>query len=137
MTPRTTLALTSSPSFSLLTSILFLLPPSPPTLAAAPYTEPFAALFSFLGMWGFLRRRHLPAALAWAAAGAFRPQCALLGLGFFGWRFVLEEPVRRGKGRWSGRVSLAGGRVERVAEWASLTCGIGCWGLAGVPAQAA
>lgn len=108
---RTTLALTSSRPFALLTATLFLLPPSPPTLAAVPYTEPFAALLSFLGMWAFLRRRHLPAALAWGVGSGFRPQGVVLGLGFFGWRFVLEEPVLRGRERYSIRVS--GTRTNR------------------------
>ncbi|KAK4703367.1 GPI mannosyltransferase 2, partial [Phenoliferia sp. Uapishka_3] len=47
---KLTLALHPSRSFALLTVVLFLLPPSPPTLNAIPYTEPFFALTTFLGM---------------------------------------------------------------------------------------
>ncbi|GAA5826030.1 hypothetical protein JCM11251_000098 [Rhodosporidiobolus azoricus] len=110
----------SSPrSFPLLTSTLFLLAPSRPTLHAAPYTEPFAALFTFAGMYFFSvaplsstdkrgRRKRLErtcgelaAAACWAAGSAFRAQGALLGLGFFGWRYILQHlftlPIREQK----------------------------------------
>ncbi|GAA5911269.1 hypothetical protein JCM6882_004081 [Rhodosporidiobolus microsporus] len=104
------------PLFPLLTSTLFLLAPSRPTLHAAPYTEPFAALSTFGGMYFFAHsarsgearsggRRargkrvlgETAAALAWAAGSAFRAQGALLGVGFFGWRYILQRPFRSGR----------------------------------------
>lgn len=90
---RLTLEYSHSTSFSLTTALLLLVPPSPPTLNAVPYTEPFSALFTFLGMLYFLRRRWTVAAVCWAAGSAFRAQGVVLGVGFFGWQFILE-PLR-------------------------------------------
>ena len=99
---RLTLALhPSSPTFALVTATLFLLPPSPPTLNAVPYNEPFFALTSFLGMLLFARRQRLPAALVWAAGTLFRAQGIVLGPGFFGWHYLLDQPRRR-----SGKLEL-------------------------------
>ncbi|GAA6033138.1 hypothetical protein JCM8097_002964 [Rhodosporidiobolus ruineniae] len=92
----------SSPrSFALLSSTLFLLAPARATLHAVPYTEPFAALFSFGGMLAYSHGHDLGAALCWAAGSGFRAQGAVLGVGFFGWKYVVRRPFR------SGRVSLS------------------------------
>ncbi|GAA5892571.1 hypothetical protein JCM8208_005853 [Rhodotorula glutinis] len=79
------------PRHALLTALLFLFAPSRPTLHGVPYTEPFAALFTFGGMLLFSRGHDVSAAAAWAAGSAFRAQGALLGVGFFGWRYMLRR----------------------------------------------
>lgn len=79
-------------------ALLFLLAPSRPTLHGVPYTEPFAAFFTFLGMLLFLRDQDLSAALVWAAGSAFRAQGILLGFGFFGWKWILRKTWFDGPG---------------------------------------
>ncbi|GAA5860133.1 hypothetical protein JCM8547_009195 [Rhodosporidiobolus lusitaniae] len=86
------------PAFALLNSLLFLLAPSRPTIHAAPYTEPFSAFFTFLGMYLFSSpirglATEAAAAVAWGVGGLFRAQGAVLGPGFFGWRYMLQ-PLR-------------------------------------------
>ncbi|BGP42506.1 ER membrane glycoprotein subunit of the GPI transamidase complex-like protein [Rhodotorula kratochvilovae] len=85
----------SRPSFALLTSLLFLAAPARPTLHGIPYTEPFAALCTFGGLLLFFRGRDVPAALVWGAGTAFRAQGAVLGVGFFGWKWVLRRSFDR------------------------------------------
>ncbi|GAA6007329.1 hypothetical protein JCM10207_001590 [Rhodosporidiobolus poonsookiae] len=97
------------PSYALLAALLWLLAPSRPTLHAAPYTEPFATFFTFAGMLAFSSSRrgsHLLAALGWGLSSMFRAQGAVLGLGFFGWRYLLDRPFRRG--RFSLKTFLTG-----------------------------
>ena len=79
------------PRHALLTALLFLFAPSRPTLHGVPYTEPFAALSTFGGMLLFAQGHDVCAAAAWAAGSAFRAQGALLGVGFFGWRWILRR----------------------------------------------
>ncbi|GAA5867644.1 hypothetical protein JCM3774_001543 [Rhodotorula dairenensis] len=86
------------PDFAAFATAMFLLAPSRPTLHAVPYTEPFAALFTFLGMLLFLRKRDLLASVAWAAGSLFRAQGVVLGVGFFGWRYLLQDVWRDGPG---------------------------------------
>ncbi|GAA6057042.1 hypothetical protein JCM3770_005223 [Rhodotorula araucariae] len=81
----------SRPSFALVTSLLFLAAPARPTLHGVPYTEPFAALCTFGGLLLYFSGRDVPAALAWGAGAAFRAQGAVLGVGFFGWKWVLRR----------------------------------------------
>lgn len=98
-----TYALLGSKRYAILTSLLFLIPPSQPTLNAVPYTEPFAALCTFLGMYLYVTRQWAAAAGAWAFGSGFRAQGIVLGAGFFGWEFVL--------GAWSaGRLSVRVGQ---------------------------
>ncbi|KAH9978724.1 hypothetical protein BGW80DRAFT_1435149 [Lactifluus volemus] len=52
-----------SPSFSLLTALLSLLPASPVTLYFAPYAEPIFTFLSYRGMLACARERYLPASL--------------------------------------------------------------------------
>ncbi|GAA6022403.1 hypothetical protein JCM10207_004755 [Rhodosporidiobolus poonsookiae] len=88
------------PSYALLAALLWLLAPSRPTLHAAPYTEPFATFFTFAGMLAFSSSRrgsHLLAALGWGLSSMFRAQGAVLGFGFFGWRYLLDRPFRHGR----------------------------------------
>ena len=66
------------------------------TLSAVPYTEPFAAFFTFLGMLYFVQRRWILAALVWGLGGIFRAQGILLGMGFFGWHFILSQSWTNG-----------------------------------------
>ncbi|GAA5880863.1 hypothetical protein JCM1840_003303 [Sporobolomyces johnsonii] len=94
---RLTLLLLSSTPHALLTALLFLLAPARAVLHAVPYTEPFAAFFTFLGMLCFARGRHLLAALVWAAGTAFRAQGVVVGVGFFGWEFVLRRGWKGGR----------------------------------------
>ncbi|GAA5985201.1 hypothetical protein JCM10908_002567 [Rhodotorula pacifica] len=84
------------PDFAATATILFLLAPSRPTLHAVPYTEPFSALFTFLGMLLFSRQRDLLASLAWAAGSTFRAQGVVLGVGFFGWQYLLHNVWKDG-----------------------------------------
>lgn len=100
-----TLTLFHSKQHALITSLLYLIPPSPPTALSVPYNEPIAACTTFLGMLAFARKQHLLAALAWSLGTAFRAQGIVLGVGFFGWWYLLERPVLRGNGQWSFRVS--------------------------------
>ncbi|BGP34421.1 ER membrane glycoprotein subunit of the GPI transamidase complex-like protein [Rhodotorula toruloides] len=93
------------PAFALTTALLFLLAPGRPTLHAVPYTEPFAALFTFLGMLLFYRNRDVLAAVVWAMGTTMRAQGVVLGLGFFGWKWVLRRT-------WDGTPS---GRLQRLA----------------------
>lgn len=93
---RLTLVLTSKQKFSLLTSILFLIPPSPTTLNSIPYTEPFSALFTFLGMYFYIKNRNLLAAIIWSLGTLFKAQGIILGIGFFGWKFILMSGKRQG-----------------------------------------
>jgi len=59
-----------------------------------PYTEPFFALFTFLGMLLVERRRLLPAAAAFAAATSFRAQ-GVRNLGFIVYALVIvPRPFR-------------------------------------------
>ncbi|GAA5954473.1 hypothetical protein JCM21900_006818 [Sporobolomyces salmonicolor] len=102
---RLTLVFSSIPH-ALLAALLFLLAPARAVLHAAPYTEPFAALFTFLGMLCFARSRHLLAALVWAVGTAFRAQGLVVGVGFFGWKFVLRTGWK--DGRFSLRRLVAG-----------------------------
>lgn len=88
----------SRPKFAALTALMFLLAPSRPTLHAVPYTEPFAAFFTFLGMSLFSRGRSFLAAVAWAMGSAFRAQGIIIGFGFFGWRYLLEDVWKDGPG---------------------------------------
>ncbi|TNY17693.1 GPI mannosyltransferase 2 [Rhodotorula diobovata] len=81
----------SCPSFALLTALLFLLAPARPALHGVPYTEPFAALCTFGGMLFFAQERDAAAALVWGAGTTFRAQGAVLGVGFFGWKWVLRR----------------------------------------------
>ncbi|GAA6054109.1 hypothetical protein NBRC10513_006125 [Rhodotorula toruloides] len=92
-------------AFALTTALLFLLAPGRPTLHAVPYTEPFAALFTFLGMLLFYKNRDATAAVAWALGTTMRAQGVVLGLGFFGWKWVLRRT-------WDGTSS---GRLQRLA----------------------
>lgn len=84
--------------FAATTALLFLLAPSRPTLHAVPYTEPFAALFTFLGMLLFLQNQDLAAAVSWACGSAFRAQGIILGVGFFGWKWILQRVWTDGPG---------------------------------------
>ncbi|KAI5478149.1 Dol-P-Man:alpha-1,6-mannosyltransferase, glycosyltransferase family 76 protein [Pseudohyphozyma bogoriensis] len=86
------------PSFAFLSSLLFLLPPSPITLNAVPYTEPFFALTSFVGMEAAMRAkpRYLVAAAILGVGTLFRPQGIVIGVGLFGWRLLLVETRARG-----------------------------------------
>ncbi|GAA5836386.1 hypothetical protein JCM9279_000371 [Rhodotorula babjevae] len=89
---RLTLAIfPSRPRHALPTALLFLFAPSRPTLHGVPYTEPFAALSTFGGMLLFAQGHDVRAAAAWAAGSAFRAQGALLGAGFFGWKWILRR----------------------------------------------
>lgn len=95
---RLSIALLHDESYALVVSLLYLIPPSPATLNAVPYTEPFAAFFTFLGMLLFVKKRNLSAALVWCIGSGFRAQGIILGLGFFGWRFILgawRDPAGR------------------------------------------
>jgi len=94
---RVTLGLSSSQKHSFATSIAFLLAPARAVLHAVPYTEPFAAFFTFAGMLAFVRRQNLSAALLFAFGSTFRAQGAVIGLGFFGWRYILKEPFRKNR----------------------------------------
>ncbi|KPV74089.1 glycosyltransferase family 76 protein [Rhodotorula graminis WP1] len=87
----TVITFPSRPRHALLTALLFLFAPSRPTLHGVPYTEPFAALFTFGGMLLFAQGEDTLAAAAWAAGSAFRAQGAVLGAGFFGWRWILRR----------------------------------------------
>lgn len=84
--------------FAALTVVMFLLAPSRPTLHAVPYTEPFAAFFTFLGMLLFARSRSFLAAVAWAIGTVFRAQGVVLGVGFFGRRYLLQDVWKEGPG---------------------------------------
>lgn len=117
LTYSLTLRLSSSRSFALLTALLFLLPPSPPTLHSVPYTEPFAALFSIAGMLLHVQQRDLLAALCWAVGSGFRAQGIVLGVGFFGWRYLLERPWASGKLQLS--VSRPCGERRALADFTS------------------
>ncbi|GAA6058645.1 hypothetical protein JCM10212_004056 [Sporobolomyces blumeae] len=86
-----------SRKFAMTSATLFLLAPARAVLHAVPYTEPFAAFCAFAGMLAFSERRHLVAALAWSIGSLFRAQGAALGLGFFGWRFMLEGGWQNGQ----------------------------------------
>ncbi|SCV70371.1 BQ2448_1765 [Microbotryum intermedium] len=81
--------------FAHLTSLIYLFAPSPSTLHAVPYNEPFSAALSFLGMACFFNRRYLFAAVVWGLGTVLRAQSIVLGLGFFGWEFFLRGPKRR------------------------------------------
>ncbi|GAA5863459.1 hypothetical protein JCM5353_001246, partial [Sporobolomyces roseus] len=94
---KLTLELSSSRKHSFATSILFLLAPARAVLHAVPYTEPFAAYFTFAGMLAFVRHRNWFAAMIFAVGSTFRAQGAMLGLGFFGWRYILEKPFQKNK----------------------------------------
>ena len=96
------------PDFAALTVIAFLLAPSRPTLHAVPYTEPFAAFFTFLGMLLFSRGRSFLAAVAWAMGSAFRAQGIVLGFGYFGWRYLLQDLWKDGPGFTARQVRVSG-----------------------------
>ncbi|GAA5898913.1 uncharacterized protein JCM6883_003469 [Sporobolomyces salmoneus] len=81
-----------SREYSLATSILFLLAPARAVLHAVPYTEPFSALFTFAGMLSFIQHQDFLSSIMFACGATFRAQGAVLGLGFFGWRWILEKP---------------------------------------------
>ncbi|SCZ87535.1 BZ3500_MvSof-1268-A1-R1_Chr2-2g05001 [Microbotryum saponariae] len=81
--------------FAHITSLIYLFAPSPSTLHAVPYNEPFSAALSFLGMAFFFKQQYLLAAIAWGSGTAFRAQSIVLGLGFFGWECILRGPRRR------------------------------------------
>lgn len=100
---RLSLELTRDKSFALLAASLFLIPASPATLNAVPYTEVFSALFTFVGMLYFLRRRLILASLCWSVGSIFRAQGIALGVGFFGWHYILVRPFLGG--RFSVKVS--------------------------------
>ena len=93
---------------------MFLLAPSRPTLHAVPYTESFAAFFTFLGMLLFSRGESFLAAVAWAMGSAFRAQGAVLGFGFFGWRYLLQDVWKDGPGFSARqvRVSVTSSRLD-------------------------
>ncbi|GAA5823527.1 hypothetical protein JCM5353_006293 [Sporobolomyces roseus] len=103
---KLTLELSSSRKHSFATALLFLLAPARAVLHAVPYTEPFAAFFTFAGMLAFVRHRNLFAALLFAVGSTFRAQGAMLGLGFFGWRYILEKPFQ--KSRFSMQILASG-----------------------------
>ncbi|GAA6005245.1 hypothetical protein JCM11491_002633 [Sporobolomyces phaffii] len=94
---KMTLHLSQSPTHSLVTSFLFLLAPARAVLHAVPYTEPLSAFFTFAGMYSFVSRRHVRSSILFACGTLFRAQGAVLGLGFFGWRYMLEQPFRAGR----------------------------------------
>lgn len=96
------------PDFAALATVSFLLAPSRPTLHAVPYTEPFASLFTFLGMSLFVRDQNFSASVAWAVGSLFRAQGVILGVGFFGWRYLLRGVWRDGPG-FTARHIKAGG----------------------------
>ncbi|KAG0152466.1 hypothetical protein CROQUDRAFT_649885 [Cronartium quercuum f. sp. fusiforme G11] len=95
-----TIELTASSQFSMLTSLLHVLSPSPST-QVVPYTEPFFAFFTFAGMLGFARLEvhsrqlskstvqlcRLSIAGVWAIATCFRP-LGILMAGFWAWNWV-------------------------------------------------
>ncbi|GAA5898936.1 uncharacterized protein JCM6883_003477 [Sporobolomyces salmoneus] len=81
-----------SREYSLITSTLFLLAPARAVLHAVPYTEPFSALFTFAGMLTFIQHRDLLSSIMFACGATFRAQGAVMGLGFFGWRWILQRP---------------------------------------------
>ncbi|GAA5869590.1 hypothetical protein JCM16303_000518 [Sporobolomyces ruberrimus] len=107
-----TFKLSSSRQHSLVTTILFLLGPARAVLHAVPYTEPFSALFTFAGMLSFSHHADFVSSLCFAFATLFRAQGAVLGLGFFGWRYILERPFRAN--RLSLKVLLRGVVVTMV-----------------------
>ncbi|KAM0750807.1 hypothetical protein T439DRAFT_348085 [Meredithblackwellia eburnea MCA 4105] len=98
----------NSANFPLLVAVLFLLSPSPATLHSAPYTEPFFAFTTFLGMLLYLRKQHLLASGVWGLGTMFRAQGVVLGVGFFGWKYVLEEPRRKFNRAYSFHTLLRG-----------------------------
>lgn len=87
---RLSIALFNNKEYALAVALLYFIPPSPSTLNAVPYTEPFAAFFTFLGMLLYTKKRNVAAAIVWCIGSGFRAQGILLGFGFFGWRFVLR-----------------------------------------------
>ncbi|GAA5950293.1 hypothetical protein JCM3765_004492 [Sporobolomyces pararoseus] len=103
---KLTLDLLKSPKYSIVTAILFLLAPARAVLHAVPYTEPFSAFFTFAAMLSFVRHQELLSSLLFACATLFRAQGAVLGLGFFGWRYILEKPFA--SNRISGKRLMAG-----------------------------
>ncbi|KAL7415352.1 hypothetical protein BDY24DRAFT_273677 [Mrakia frigida] len=101
---RLTLRLTSSPSFAHLTSLVYILSPSPGALIS-PYTEPLYALFTFSGMLASTSpsdsKHRLPrlllATLFFAAATSVRP-LGIMNAGYLIWGVVVE-PWLQGRGR--------------------------------------
>ncbi|GAA5995790.1 GPI-anchor transamidase GPI18 [Rhodotorula paludigena] len=79
------------PAFAVTSAVLFLLAPARPVLHGVPYTEPFSAFLTFAGMLRYAQDADLAAALLWAVGTLFRAQGAVIGIGFFGWKFLLRH----------------------------------------------
>ncbi|KAM0786696.1 hypothetical protein ACM66B_002140 [Microbotryomycetes sp. NB124-2] len=94
---RLTLQVFRSHRMAMTTAVVYSVPPSWPTFHAVPYTEPFAALFTMLGMLLFVKHRSTLAAIVWASGTLFRAQGIVLGVGFFGWHYILRQPWGTGK----------------------------------------
>lgn len=86
---RLTLSLTGDRRFALISALLFCIPPAPVILSVA-YTEPFHALFSFVGMLAVADGQPLFGAFAFAAGTAFRAN-GFLNAGFLIWYLVLQR----------------------------------------------
>ncbi|GAA5939639.1 GPI-anchor transamidase GPI18 [Sporobolomyces koalae] len=91
---RLTTALSMPERYATITTALFLLAPARSVLHAVPYTEPFSALFTYAAMLAYVRHFDLLAAALFAGGTLFRAQGAVLGIGFFGWRYLLEAPFQ-------------------------------------------
>jgi Gpi18-like mannosyltransferase len=90
---RLSLYLLQSPSSSRKGSLLYVLAPAP-AIFSVPYTEPFFALFTFLGMLCISKRQHFFASLAFAASTCFRAT-GVLNAGFLVWYLIWRSPSRQ------------------------------------------
>ncbi|KAG8910533.1 ER membrane glycoprotein subunit of the GPI transamidase complex-like protein [Tulasnella sp. 417] len=95
-----TVAVGGTPSLAKLTTLLSLLPLSPPTLLFAPYAEPFFATLSYKGILACQRQKWIKATACFMLATAFRSNGTMLA-GFIIWGLFVEPLVQRlakGKG---------------------------------------
>ncbi|KAG9042791.1 ER membrane glycoprotein subunit of the GPI transamidase complex-like protein [Tulasnella sp. UAMH 9824] len=89
-----TLAVGGTPSMAKLTTLLSLLPLSPPTLLFAPYAEPFFATLSYKGMLACHRKKWIKGTVCFMLATAFRSNGTMLA-GFIIWGLFVEPLIQR------------------------------------------
>ncbi|KAG8960435.1 ER membrane glycoprotein subunit of the GPI transamidase complex-like protein [Tulasnella sp. 425] len=104
-----TIAVGGTPSMAKLTTLLSLVPLSPPALLFAPYAEPFFATLSYKGMLACRRRNWMKASVCFMLATAFRSNGTMLA-GFIIWG-ILVEPLTL---HWARRKILPQALVTSV-----------------------